>query len=249
MYSSYERYSTGFGTRFGRGLLFPLLRVIAFSFLLYLLLSRLFITTFQVDSASMRPILEEKDRLLVSTLVFGGRFPFISARLPPLRAAQRGEIVVVESPAYVQPGFPINVLEPVVRFLSLQRGSIIRDNTGRSIPRYMIKRIIGTPGDTVKMSRYLAYIKTAGSDNFVEERELLGSAYSIRTAPLPEGWGEELPFSGSMAPIALKQGEYFLLGDNRPDSSDSRSWGPVSAQKILGKAFYRYWPISRGGKL
>ena len=250
MYSSYERYSSRLRTRFSRGFLFPLLKVLLIAFLLYLFISRIFVTAFQVDSSSMQPALAQKDRLLVSPLVYGGRVPFFrNLRLPAIQEPQRGDIVVVESPAYVEPAFPWSALEPLVRFLSLQRGSIVRDHTGRLLPRYMIKRVIAVPGDTVRMSGYVAYIRAAGKPDFVPEQDLLGSGYTIRSEKLPEGWTEDLPFSGSLDAVTLRPGEYFVLGDNRPYSSDSRSWGPLEGRKILGKAFFRYWPAGRGGRL
>ncbi len=250
MVSPYEHYSSGLATRFGRGFLFPLLKVLLIAFLLHLFISRIFVTSFQVDSGSMRPALEPKDRLLVSTLVYGGRIPFLTRlRLPALRPPARGDIVVVESPAWVRPAFPWSALEPVVRFLSLQRGSVVRDHTGRLTPRYLVKRVMALPGDTVRMSGYVAYIRAAGAADFEPEQELLGSSYGIRTEKPPVGWTEDLPFSGSLEPLTLRAGEYFVLGDNRPDSSDSRSWGPVESGKLLGRVFFRYWPAARGGRL
>jgi signal peptidase I len=249
MYSSYERYSTSLGDRLGRGFLFPLLKILTIAFLLYLVITRMFVVSFRVDSGSMRPTLEKQDRLLVSPLIYGGRFPFFKGRLPPLRAPARGDIVVVTSPAYVPPSFPLSAVEPVVRFLSLQRGSVARDHTGHLQPQYLVKRVIGVPGDTIRMSEYLAYIKPAGASAFSAEEELIGDRYTVQVAPLPEGWSEDLPFTGSLPEVTLKEGQYFLLGDNRPDSSDSRSWGLASGQKILGKVFYRYWPFGRSGRL
>jgi signal peptidase I len=250
MVSPYEHYSSGVGMRFGRGFLLPLLKVLLIAFLVYLFITRLFVASFQVDSGSMRPALEQKDRLLVSTLIYGGRVPFLShLRLPALRPPARGDIVVVESPAWVPPAFPLSALEPLARFLSLQRGSVVRDHTGRLTPRYLIKRVIALPGDTVRISGYMAYIRAAGSQDFVPEAELLGSYYTLRTEKPPEGWTEDLPFSGSLPPLTLGVGQYFVLGDNRPDSSDSRSWGPVEEGRILGRAFFRYWPAARGGRL
>jgi len=250
MVSPYEHYSSGLATRFGQGFLFPLLKILLIAFLLHLFISRIFITSFQVDSVSMRPALEQKDRLLVSTLAYGGRIPFLgSLRLPALRPPARGDIVVLESPAYVQPVFPWSALEPPVRFLSFQRGSVVRDRTGKFTPRYLIKRVIAVPGDTVRMSGYVAYVKSAGARDFVPEQELLGSSYAIRAERLPEGWTEDMPFSGSLEPLTLASGQYFVLGDNRPDSSDSRSWGPVQGGKLLGRAIFRYWPAARGGRL
>jgi signal peptidase I len=249
MYSSYERYSTGLGERLGRGILLPLFKILAIAFLLYLVITRMFVVSFRVDSGSMLPGLEKQDRLLVSPLVFGGRFPFFKGRLPALRAPERGDVVVVESPAYVAPAFPLSAVEPLVRFLTLQRGSLMHDHIGHRVPQYLIKRVIGIPGDTIRMSGYLAFIKPAGASAFSTEKDLQAGGYKVLVSKLPEGWTEDLPFSGSLPEVTLQEGQYFLLGDNRPDSSDSRSWGPISDRKILGLAFYRYWPFGRGGRL
>jgi len=250
MASQYEHYSTGLGTRFRQGFLFPLLKILLVAFLIYLVMSGVFLTAFQVDSGSMRPTLQEKDRVLVSPLAYGGKVPFFrNLRLPALNPPVRGDIAVVESPAYARPAFPLSVLEPVVRFLTVQQAGVVRNHAGGFTPRYLIKRVVGIPGDTVRMSQYLTYIKTGGSSDFVPEKELLGEGVALRTERLPEGWTEDLPFSGNLDAITLQEGEYFLLGDNRPDSSDSRSWGPVDRSSLVGRVFFRYWPANRGGKL
>ncbi len=76
------------------------------------------------------------------------------------------------------------------------------------------------------------------------EQELPGSSYAIRTEKLPEGWTEDMPFSGSLEPLTLASGQYFVLGDNRPDSSDSRSWGPVQGGQAPGQGVL---PVLAGG--
>ena len=57
-----------------------------------------------------------------------------------------------------------------------------------------------------------------------------------------------MPLSGTSAEIVLGQDEYFVLGDNRQESSDSRSWGPLPGSRIQAKVIYRYWPIRSFGK-
>lgn len=249
MYSSYERYSTGYGVRLVRGLLRPLLRVLVVTCLLYLVLTNMFLTAFRVESRSMEPLLRPRDRVLVSPLPFGPRILFLSARLPAYRGPQRGDLVVVRSPQHLRPSFPLSVLEPVVRFLTGQRASLLRDPTGVRVPPYLIKRVVGLPGDTVRMSGFRLSVMAPGSSAFVDEERLVSSPYSIVTGGLPETWRSEFPFSGELAPRLLQDGEYFLLGDNRPASSDSRSWGPLAGDQIVGKVFLRYWPVPRGGRL
>jgi signal peptidase I len=249
MYTTFERYSTGLGSRFTRGFLPQLLKIIVITMFLYLLLSSMFLSAFQIESGSMLPALQPGDRILASPLTYGARFLFFSARLPAVREPARGDIVVIRSPMYRKPSFPISMLEPVLRFFSFQRASMVRDKSGRRVPPYMIKRIVGIPGDTVRMSGFRAFIKPEGSDSYREEQELGGSTYSILIEGLPEGWSKEFPFSGELQPLTLGEGQFFVLGDNRQGSSDSRSWGPLSREEILGNVMYRYWPLSRSGRL
>ena len=79
--------------------------------------------------------------------------------------------------------------------------------------RRFLKRIVGLPGEHVKITRGIIY---------VNGQELL-EPYEVRPSFL------------SMEPIVLQVGEYFVLGDDRPRSSDSRNWGPVPANNILGR--------------
>jgi signal peptidase I len=249
MYTTYERYSSGLASRFGRGFLRKAVKLLVLTLILYLVISSMFLAAFQVESGSMEPLLQPKDRILVSPLVYGARFLFFSARLPAVRDPQRGDIVVIHSPMYSRPAVPVSILEPVVRFFSFQRGGIVRDDSGRRVPAYMIKRIVAVPGDTIEISGFRAYVRPPGGNAFVEEQELLPQSYRITTGGLPEGWAKEFPFSGEFPPLTLQKDQYFLLGDNRQDSSDSRSWGAISRSRIVGRVIYRYWPLSRGGRL
>ena len=249
MYSTYERYSSGLGSRVGRGLARKLLKLIILTVVLYLVISSMFLTTFQVQSVSMEPLLNARDRIFVSPLVYGARVLFFSARLPALREPQRGDVVVIHSPMYSRPRAPLSLVEPLVRFFSFQRGSVVRDESGRRVPAYMIKRIVAVPGDTIRISGFTAYIRPEDSSAFVDEQELIHGSYQILVDPLPESWAKEHPLSGEHPPLTLEKDQYFLLGDNRRGSSDSRSWGPVTRDRIVGRVLYRYWPLSRSGWL
>jgi signal peptidase I len=233
----------------GRGLVRKLLKLLLLTLILYLVISSMFLATFQVESGSMTPLLEARDRIFVSPLIYGARILFFSARLPALRAPARGDIVVIHSPVYTPPRIPLSIVEPLIRFVSFQRGSAVRDEAGRRVPAYMIKRIVAVPGDTIRISGFTAFIRPQGSTTFTVEQELVPESYEVVIENLPEGWAEEFPFSGEHPPLTLGEDQYFLLGDNRQGSSDSRSWGPVSADQILGKVVYRYWPLSRSGRL
>jgi signal peptidase I len=249
MYSTYERYSSGFAGRMGRGLVRKLLKLLILTLVLYLIISSMFLATFQVESVSMEPLLKSKDRVFVSPLIYGARILFFSAKLPPVREPERGDIVVIHSPIYGPPRPPLSLIEPLIRFFSFQRGSVVRDESGRRVPAYMIKRIVAVPGDTIRISGFTAYIRPEGSSTFTAEQQLIPGSYQILAGSLPEGWTKEFPFSGEHPPLTLEKDQYFLLGDNRQGSSDSRSWGPIPRDQILGRVLYRYWPLGRSGRL
>ncbi len=134
-------------------------------------------------------------------------------------------------------------------FFTLQRATLRRDLYGGRVSSYMVKRVIGMPGDTVRMSHFVLSIKVRGSADFVPEQQLVADHYVIRTSLDARGWQDSFPLSGNIEETKLNDGQYFVLGDNRPSSSDSRSWGPLSRDRIVGKVIYRYWPPRSIGTL
>jgi signal peptidase I len=107
------------------------------------------------------------------------------------------------------------------------------------------------PGDIIKMQDFILYVKPQGAEEYVIEFELSAKSYEINRESLegfyPPTWQENFPLSGDFAEIKLANDEYFVLGDNRVFSSDSRSWGPIPFDNILSKVIFRYWPFERFG--
>jgi signal peptidase I len=101
-----------------------------------------------------------------------------------------------------------------------QRGEVIVFQPPSEKPVDFIKRIIALPGDTVEIKDGAVYIN--------------GSA-------LDEPYIKDAP-SYTMAKEKIPAGEYFVLGDNRNNSNDSHSWGPLPEQNIVGKAWLSIWP-------
>lgn len=95
-----------------------------------------------------------------------------------------------------------------------------------------IKRIIGLPGETVSVrgGKVLISGQELDEDYLPPEYVTRGDTY------LQEG-----------STVTLQANQYFMMGDNRPGSSDSRAFGPVPVESIVGRAWIRYWPVSKMG--
>jgi signal peptidase I len=91
----------------------------------------------------------------------------------------------------------------------------------------LVKRVIGLPGETISDRDGLVY---------------------INNKVLPEPWlpkNDPSTFTGTFAPVHIGANSYFVMGDNRVDSCDSRYWGTVNRSMIIGKVEVRIWPLSR----
>ncbi|MCL5798285.1 MAG: signal peptidase I [Patescibacteria group bacterium] len=113
-----------------------------------------------------------------------------------------------------------------------ERGNVIIFKSPPNPDVDYIKRVIGLPGDKVKVQDGAVYI----NDKKLDEPYLADKTNLFPGSFLQEGVDFTVP-----------QGEYFVMGDNRPHSSDSREFGPIKADSIIGKAMLRYWPITQFG--
>lgn len=117
------------------------------------------------------------------------------------------------------------------RFVSPKRFDVIvfpHQMGGEEI--FFIKRIIGLPGEKIQISNGVIYVDDV---------------------PLDEPYGNEVIAEAKSAsvPVVLGEDEYFVLGDNRNHSMDSREIGPVPRKIIVGRAIFRIWPMNRFGSL
>lgn len=120
--------------------------------------------------------------------------------------------------------------EIVYTFVAPARGDVVVFRYPGDPKIFYIKRVIGLPGETVAINRGVVTITTA----------------SGKTLSLIEPYivNEDATYTKSMS---LADGEYFVMGDNRPNSSDSRVWGVLPRDKIIGRADLRILPIKRSG--
>ena len=107
------------------------------------------------------------------------------------------------------------------------RGEVVVFRSPRDPDRDFVKRVIGLPGETVEIVQGTVYV------NGLE----LVEPYLDRKD------------NTTMAPVDVDQGTVFVLGDNRGSSNDSRSWGPVPAENLIGRAWMRFWPLDHLGVL
>ena len=168
-----------------------------------------------VPTGSMKPTILEGDRVFVNKLAYDLKVPFTTLHLAEWSNPQRGDIVVFFSP-----------------------------HDGQRL----VKRVIGLPGDTIELQNnviilngqpveyeplakeFLPHLAPADREGRVFATEQLpGQAHAVAGNPA-------VPARRSFAPYRVPEGHYFMMGDNRDDSFDSRYYGPVNRKEIIGRA-------------
>jgi len=117
--------------------------------------------------------------------------------------------------------------ELTYHFTPPNRGSVIIFKYPRDTSKYFIKRIIGLPGETVKID--------AGKVTIINPSNPEGLALTEPYVIFPKA---------DSSSYTLSNDEYFVMGDNRLGSADSRMWGPISTKDLVGRPILRVWPIS-----
>jgi signal peptidase I len=173
---------------------------------LIFLLVRTVAQNFRVEGPSMEPGLHDGQYLLVNKAVYFKLNVGNLAKFIPFIDAEDGE------ERYI--------------FHGPERGDVIVFRYPKDPDRDFIKRVIGVPGDRVRVQDGIVYV----NDVPLEEPYIADHA------------GRDLDEE-----LVVPAGNYFVLGDNRPNSSDSRSWGFVPEENIIGKAMLSYWPLSELG--
>lgn len=166
-------------------------------------------------------ILEFVETLVVFGAIFTAIYLFIAQ---PHKVSGQSMFPTLHSGDYI---FTDKV---TYRLSEPQIGQIIVFKNPRQEDQDFIKRIIGTPGDLVKVEEGKVYVNRNLLDEFFY---LNSSVITDANAFLSEG-----------KEIRVPQEKYIVMGDNRGASSDSREWGFITKEEIIGKAFLRYWPIN-----
>jgi signal peptidase I len=117
----------------------------------------------------------------------------------------------------------------VYRFEAISRGDVVVFWYPNDRTKSFIKRVVGLPGETVEIRQGRVYV----NEKLIEEPYVLPAYLD----------------SNSFGPFRLPPRQYFVMGDHRDSSNDSRMFGPVPAEYIYGKAVFAYWPMDHFGTL
>ena len=182
----------------------------------------------------MIPTLLVGDWLFVNKLVYGPHIPFTNVNLPGYSEPKRGEVIVFVSP--YQP----------------DEAAIGNDPTPT-----LVKRLIGMPGDTIYMRDGLAYVNgiaqrqgfaaannEKGNPDEVNELFAWQKRYSLASSRF--GAAPAQPTHDSWGPLVIPASHYFMMGDNRYCSKDSRYWGIVPRENIRGRPMFVYYSYRPG---
>lgn len=186
---------------------FPVLAIV-------LVLRSFLVEPFQIPSGSMIPTLEVGDFILVNKYHYGLRLPVVGTKIVSNNDPERGDVMVFIPP---------------------------------HDPHYFIKRVIGLPGDRIEYENKQLIINgepvAVEHLNPVQIDTAIGSRQGVLFS---EQLGEETHFAQIVTDDnrrpgrttwVVPPGHYFMMGDNRDNSADSRDWGPVPEENIVGKAF------------
>jgi signal peptidase I len=212
------------------------LKSILIAVLLFFVIRTFIVTAYSIPSESMEETLLVGDYLMANNALFGATIPFTDIKLPALRDPHRGEIVVFR-PGYNEPQIDV------------------------------VKRVIGTPGDTLQMANGVLF-RNGGRVN--ERYAHYDEAFDT---PIPlEGFGlmdpsvraeayggknhlplllpsvdarQYRPTRNNWGPLVVPAGHYWLMGDNRDQSLDSRYMGPIPRRTIRGKPLFIYYSFDK----
>lgn len=197
-----------------------------------------------VPTGSMQNTIFIGDYLLVNKFIFapGGKpVPFL-----PQREIERGDIIV-----FKYPGFPDNTLK-------------VRDEGGTPYQINFVKRVIGLPGDEIELRDNKVFVNGKELPEHRMRGELVNEESPLVATELaprrPEDkWQayyspqalegltseSEFQFAGTGRPYKVPENHYFVMGDSRSHSLDSRYWGPVDRDLVVGRAMFVYWSCDR----
>jgi len=196
---------------------------------------------FKIPSGSMIPTLQVGDFILVNKFIYGIRLPVINKKIISINDPQRGDVMVFRYPE--DPS-----LDYIKRVVGIPGDTVAYQNKRLTIN--------GQPLETTKTADYLHPERLYYSEQYVarmgnvEHRYLIDSdapSFIPDTTQFP--YRENCTYNAAGVVCKVPEGHYFMMGDNRDNSRDSRFWGFVPDRNIVGKAFFVWLNLSDLGRI
>lgn len=209
-------------------------------FFIFILRSFLF-EPFRIPSGSMMPTLETGDMILVNKYTYGLRLPVLNTKILPIGEPQRGDVIVFRYP-------PDEKIDYIKRVVGLPGDKIAYINKKLTINGKPVESAeLGEYFDEAKLATLDKYLEKLGS---VEHNTLLNPRAPAGAYPLPTHTD---PKACDYVPGGLvctvPKDKYFVMGDNRDNSEDSRYWGFVPEKNLVGKAFMVWMNVSKPSRI
>jgi len=210
------------------------IEAILIAVLLALVVRTFVVQAFKIPSGSMIPSLLIGDHILVNKFIYGIKIPFKENRILILRQPRRGDIIVFSFPGNKGKeecgSFSKNIAMRISNAWNNKNiGYLFHDEC-----RDFIKRIVGVGGDRIEIRNKTLYVNGMP----IKEPYIIHTDKNI-----------EIEDRDRFGPITVPYGKFFVMGDNRDQSYDSRFWGVVDMNEVKGKAFIIYWSWNNEGSI
>ncbi|HEU4622036.1 MAG TPA: signal peptidase I [Burkholderiaceae bacterium] len=190
---------------------------------------------FRIPSGSMIPTLVVGDLILVNKFVYGIRLPVVNTKVVDVSLPKRGDVMVFRYPKD-------ETLDYIKRVVGLPGDEVVYENKRLTIN--------GKPVATQRMDDYFDADRLAYADQYVEKfsegdhRVLIEDGRAMEIVPESYPFREACTYNSRGVRCKVPPGHYFMMGDNRDNSLDSRFWGFVPEKNIVGKAFFVWMNFS-----
>jgi len=201
---------------------------------LALLIRAFVVQAFKIPSGSMKETLLVGDHILVNKFIYGTKIPFTNSRFLIFNPPKRGDVIVFSFPKNDE----IPECKSVMKNVSTRVGNVFSSgnpfNLFKDECRDFIKRVVGVGGDKIEIRSKVVYVNDVA----------LSEDYTVFRDQITDGRPRD-----NFGPFTVPRNSFFVMGDNRDQSYDSRFWGIVDIDKVRGKAFIMYWSWNSNGSM
>jgi len=227
-------------TRSGLRFAWEWFRSVVVALALFLVIRSFFVEAFKIPTGSMEGTLLVGDFLLVNKLVYGAEVPFTGVKLPGIRTPKRGDIIVFQWPVDRTKNFVKRIVGLPGDTLQMLNGELIRNGVAQREAYALHTSPDSDVSDDDEFSWQQAYLLSAHHPIAASPRSPMG----IATLEARPGYH---PSRNNWGPLVVPDKSYFVLGDNRDNSLDSRYWGFVADSLVRGQPMVVYYSYDPDG--